>query len=341
MKKFSYTLFGFFGFLIVATFNISLGIVIYSFVEEKSDLFVGLLIFGLIVLSAALCSLIDYVRRKIMIERPLNEILYATKQMTKGNFKINLVPNHSYKYYDEYDYIKEDLNNMALELSKSEVLKNDFIANVSHEIKTPLSAIQNYVKILSNNDLDEETRSKYLVNLQKSCQKLNQLVMNILKLNKLENQNLNFQTTNFNLSELLTSQVLRYVELIEEKNIELICDIDEDIYINSEENHLEVIFNNLISNAIKFTSEGSIYISLKKNKEDYIITFKDTGCGMNEETGKHIFDKFYQGDTSHYKEGNGLGLALVKKVIDILGGSISVESELGVGTTFVVTIKEI
>lgn len=340
MRGFIYTFFGFFGFLIVTTFNISIGIVIYSIVKEKSDLFVGVLIFGVILLSSILCSLIDYIRRKIMIERPLNEILSATKLMTKGNFKVRLTPNHSYKYYDEFDYIKQDLNNMASELSKSEVLKNDFIANVSHEIKTPLSAIQNYAQMLNNDDLDPNLRKKYLENLQDSCQKLNQLVMNILKLNKLENQKLIPEMARFNLSELLANQVLRYEDLIEKKNIELQCDIEEDLFINSEESYLEIVFNNLMSNAIKFTENGQIFVSLKKINRKYIITFKDTGCGMSEETGEHIFDKFYQGDTSHSKEGNGLGLALVKKVIDILGGSISVESELGVGTTFIVTIKE-
>ena len=119
-------------------------------------------------------------------------------------------------------------------------------------------------------------------------------------------------------------------------------DNEEDLYINSEESYLELIWNNLISNAIKFTeNNGKINISLKKINEDYIVKVKDSGCGMDKNTGEHIFDKFYQGDTSHSKEGNGLGLALVKKVIDVLGGTISVESEVNVGTTFVVTIKEV
>lgn len=341
MRKFLYSLFGFFGFLIVTTFNISIGIIVYSLIEEQNNLIIGLLILGVIILSAILCSLIDYVRRRIMIERPLREILFATKQMTKGNFKIRLIPNHSYKYYDEFDYIKEDLNNMAKELSKNEVLKKDFIAGVSHEIKTPLAVIQNYAKVLNSEELDENTKKQYLKSLQESCGKLNQLVMNILKLNKLENQNLLLQFSTFNLSELLTEQIIRYVDLVEQKNIKLVCDIEENLYINSEESYLEIIFNNLMSNAIKFTDKGEINISLKKKAEEYIITFKDTGCGMNKETGKYIFEKFYQGDTSHHKEGNGLGLALVKKVIDVLGGSISVESELGKGTIFIVTIKEI
>lgn len=341
MKKFFYLFFGFLGFLIVTTFNVSIGIVVYSLIKEKNDLTIGLLIFGVIILSTILCVIIDYIRRKIMIERPLKEILFVTKQMTKGNFKTRLVPNHSYQYYDEFDFIKEDLNNMAKELSKNEVLKNDFIATVSHEIKTPLAAIKNYAKMLNNDSLAEDTKKNYLNALQSSCDKLNALVMNILKLNKLENQNLLPEVTNFNLSELLTEQIIGYVDLIEQKGLKLVCDIEEDLFINSEESYLEIIFNNLMSNAIKFTDQGEIYISLKKEGANYIVTFKDTGCGMNEEVGKHIFDKFYQGDTSCSKEGNGLGLALVKKVIDVIGGTIMVESEVGIGTTFILTIKEI
>ena len=144
----------------------------------------------------------------------------------------------------------------------------------------------------------------------------------------------------FNLSESIINQIVQFEELIEQKEIELICDIEEDLYIISEESYLEIIWNNLISNAIKFTEpKGTIKISLKKVENKYQIIISDTGIGMDKETGAHIFDKFYQGDTSRSKEGNGLGLALVKRVIDLLGGSISVESEINKGTTFIVIVK--
>ena len=231
---------------------------------------------------------------------------------------------------------------MANELSKSEVLKNDFIANVSHEIKTPLAVIQNYAKALKNPSLDNEVKNKYLDNLTEACQKLNGLITNILKLNKLENQKLIPEIKEYNLSNLLAIQVLQFESLIEKKEIDLVCEIEEDLFIKNEESYLEIIFNNLMSNAIKFSNpKGIIYVGLKKEKQNYHITFKDTGCGIDKETGKHIFDKFYQGDTSRSKEGNGLGLALVKRVIDIIGGSISVESEIGVGTKFTIMIKEV
>lgn len=340
MKNFKATLQGFVCFFLTVGVNVGFGMGLYSLTKNKSKMIIGLLMFLVVFLSAMVCSILDVIRRKIMIEKPLKEITEATEQMAKGNFKIHLVPSHSYKDFDEFDLIKEDLMKMAKELSKSELLKNDFISNVSHEIKTPLSVIQSYAFALNDDKLEVKTRKKYLNNLQNSCKKLSNLVTNILKLNKLENQNLIPEMKKFNLSESLTNQILQYEQIIEDKNLELECDIEQDLYIYSEESYLEIIWNNLISNAIKFTEKGKISVSLKKQKEDIIVKIKDTGKGMTSEIGKHIFDKFYQGDSSHIEEGNGLGLALVKKVIDILGGSISVESELGQGSIFTVVIKE-
>lgn len=340
MRNFKDTFYGFIILTITVAFNTTVGILIYNAVKDNGTLATAAIIFVVILASSLIFTVIDYLRRKITVERPLKEILSATKQLARGNFKVKLIPYHMYNKYDEFDYIKDNLNMMAQELSKSEVLKNDFIANVSHEIKTPLSIIQNYAQYLKNPNLSEEERAKNLENLNNACYKLNTLVANILKLNKLENQKLEPNFKKFNLSELLASQVLSFENLIESKKINLICDIKEDLYIVSEESYLEIVINNLMSNAIKFSHlEGEIYVSLKDKDNKYELIFKDNGCGMNSETGAHIFDKFYQGDTSHSKEGNGLGLALVKKVIDILGGTISIDSELGKGTTFKIEIK--
>lgn len=340
MRGFKYSIIGFFGFLLVVTFNVSIGIVIYSQIKNNSDIYVAILIILVIIVSSILCSIIDYFRRKIMIEKPLNEILMATEQLSRGNFEVRLNTYHT--NYDEFDKIKADINRMAIELSKNEILKNDFIANVSHEIKTPLSVIKSYAGALKNNSLSIDERNKYLTSLTDACDKLSNLITNILKLNKLENQNLLPEFKKINLSELLANQIINFENIIENKNLELIVDIEEDLYLTSEESYLELVFNNLISNAIKFTeNNGKISISLVKEDDKCIISFSDTGCGMDYDTGIHIFDKFYQGDTSHSKEGNGLGLALVKRVIDIIGGTITVSSELGVGTTFKIVVKEL
>ena len=144
--------------------------------------------------------------------------------------------------------------------------------------------------------LSNEEREKYLDKMSEAVDRLSDLITNILKLNKLENQKLNPNITNFNLSELLAECIVKHAPIFEAKAIEMICYIDQDVYINSEKSYLEIVFNNLISNAIKFTDNaGSITIHLKKINDEYIFSIEDTGCGIDNETGKHIFDKFYQG----------------------------------------------
>ena len=241
--------------------------------------------------------------------------------------------------YDEYDLIYENINTLATELSKNELLKNDFISNVSHEIKTPLAVIQNYAQSLNNKKLDDKKKEEYIKGLVEQTKKLSDLISNILKLNKLENQKIVAEKEKFNLSELVRTTTLQFEEMIENKGLDLECDIDE-IEIVSYQYLLEIVLNNLISNAIKFTNQGKIFISLKKQNQFVVVKVKDTGIGMDNEVGQHIFDKFYQGDKSRSTEGNGLGLALVKKVIDTIGGEISVESKVGVGTTFTIKLKQ-
>lgn len=274
-----------------------------------------------------------------MVEKPVEQILSATQKIATGDFNTKLNPLHPYNKYDEYDLIIENINKMAQELSKHEILKSEFISNLSHEIKTPLAVIQNYTKALQTKNLPPETQKKYLETLLKNSKKLSNLVTNILKLNKLENQSIIMQKTNVNVGELLRESVLQFEDLIESKNMTLSCNIsDTKLYIDPS--FLEIIFNNLISNAIKFTENGGkINIALIPQKERIIFYVKDNGCGMNKETGARIFEKFYQGDTSRSAEGNGLGLALVKRVIDIMGGEISVQSEELKGSTFTVILK--
>lgn len=308
---------------------------IYS--SDKGTVSIIMLVVCLVL--SLLITTADSLRRKLTIGRSVEDILDATQSISEGNFRVRLTPRHSYNKFDDYDKIMYNLNTMAAELSKSEMLKNDFISNVSHEMKTPLSIICNYASALSDEKLDSDTRAKYTAILIQTTDRLTTLVTNILKLNKLENQQIMSETTEVRLDESLIQSILEFEELIENKGIELDCDIDE-MTIATSPSHLEIVWNNLLSNAIKFTpSGGKISVSLKNDNSRAIVKIADNGMGMTKETGSHIFDKFYQGDTSHAKEGNGLGLALVKKVIDILGGSISVESELGKGATFTVVIN--
>lgn len=321
--------------------SVSAAVMIYATIKEKSDISVALTMIGVIVLLSALCTLIDFLRRKYTVDRTLEKILDATERIASGDFSVRIDIKHSVAEYTEYDVISENINKVAAELSKTEVLRTDFVSNVSHELKTPITVIQNYVTALQDKTLSEETREAYSKTLLITSRRLTALLTNILKLNKLENQELKVECEKMRLDERVGEAVLGFEEKISEKNLELDCDFDE-VEITSSTDYLDIVWNNLLSNAIKFTPEGGkIAVKVKEENGKAVVAVTDTGCGMDADTGRHIFDKFYQGDTSHSGEGNGLGLALVKKVIDVLGGDISVESEVGKGSTFTVRLKDV
>lgn len=328
-------------FLLVAGIS-TIVIMTYAAVSDKlgeNRAAIAGIMFAVIAAVSVLCTVVDFVRRKYSVYRPVNQILQATDDIAQGKFDTRLTPKHSFKYYDEYDYIMENFNKMAEELSKSEVLKTDFISNVSHELKTPLAVIQSYAALLKYDDLPAEKRTEYADTLISASARLNNLVVNILSLNKLENQQITAPAQEVRLDEMLAQSVLNYEEIIERKNIDFNCDLDE-ITVLTQPNYLEIVWNNLVSNALKFTPEGGkVNVSLRADNGYAVVAVSDTGCGISAETGRHIFDKFYQGDTSHSKEGNGLGLALVKKVIDVLGGEITVQSEVNKGSVFTVRLK--
>ena len=330
-------------FFILIAIVMQFAILVYDYIRERTDnvSFIAILILVEIIIIATLCTIFDWVRRKLTVEKPTNKILKATEKIAEGDFSSKLEITHEYSKYNQYDLIMENINKMAMELQKNEVLKTDFISNVSHEIKTPLAVIQNYSMLIQDDNLDSETRKSYAKTLISASKRITDLITNILKLNKLENQQLQEKYEAFNLTEALSDCVVEFETIIEKKNLELNCDFD-DVFIFSSKSLLEIVWNNLISNAIKFTPEnGKIDIFLKRLENNVEIKVSDTGCGMSSETGMRIFEKFYQGDTSHSTQGNGLGLALVKKVIDILGGEISVQSEINKGSTFTILLKDV
>lgn len=228
---------------------------------------------------------------------------------------------------------------MVEELSSIETLKSDFISDVSHEIKTPLAVIQNYITALQNPGLPEEKKISYMDTIFKSTQRLTELVSNILKLNKLENQRIQPKTREYNLSRQLGECILQYENLFEQKEIEVEVELEEQTMLDADESIVELIWNNLLSNALKFTEQGGTIAVRQTTEENRIVVcIADNGCGMDEKTKMHLFDKFYQGDTSHSVEGNGLGMALAKKAVDMFHGEITVESEPGKGTQFTVSL---
>ena len=297
------------------------------------------LTFGNVVLITLLFGTIDYVRRKMMVDRPVKIITEATERIMQGDFSIRVAPMHG-TGMEGFNQIGMAINAMAKELSGTETLRTDFIANVSHELKTPLAVMGNYATMLQRPGITEEERCEYAKAISEATRRLAQLITNILKLNKLENQQIFPQPKEFDLGEQLCECLLGFEDAWEAKHLEIETDIEDDVRIKSDPELLSLVWNNLISNAVKFTPDGgTIGVSLKTDGSRVIVQVRDTGCGMKPETGMHIFEKFYQGDTSHATQGNGLGLALVKRVVDILSGEIGVQSVYGQGSTFTVKIK--
>ena len=265
------------------------------------------------------------------------KVFYDTaSKVAKGDFNVR-VPIGFDKPKSEMDYLAVNFNKMLTEISSLENMRNNFVADVSHEIKTPLSVIQGYADLLQNKDLSAGKRNEYTFRLSEAIATLTSLVTNILKLNKIENQGI-IQKEKYSLDEQLRYCILSYEDKFEEKNLNINVELEE-IMIKSDKSLLEIVWNNLISNAVKYTNfGGTINISLEKENNKTIVKVSDNGCGMSKETQRHCFEKFYQGDSSHSQEGNGLGLALVKQVVNMLEGEIKVTSDIGLGTEFTVII---
>ena len=298
------------------------------------------LTFWNVALLSLIFTIIDSIRRKITVEKPVKEIITAAEKIVQGDFSVRIKPQNHVAVDGNFNQIIDCFNKMAEELGSVETLRTDFIANVSHEMKTPLAVMQNYGKLLQSPDLQAEQRVEYAKGVTDAARRMADMMTNILKLNRLENQQIYPKSEEFDLGELLCECLLQYENVWEKKKIEIETNIAEDVKVLADAELLSHVWNNLFSNAFKFTKEGGkVSVALSATEHHATVKVTDTGCGMTADVGTHIFEKFYQGDTSHATQGNGLGLALVKRVVDIMQGEINVESALGVGTTFTVRIR--
>ena len=282
-----------------------------------------------------------FTRRKVKetYEEPLLNLAEATNKVSNGDFSVYIPTIHTADRWDYLDLMILDFNKMVEELGSIETLKTDFVSNVSHEMKTPIAIIKNYSELLQKENLSEEKRKEYAESIESASVKLSNLITNILKLNKLENQKIAPVMEAYDVSRQLCDCILQFEDIWEEKDIEMDIELEDSAMVLADENLMELVWNNLLSNAMKFTEAGgTVTIRQISDEKQITVTVSDTGCGMSKENVKHIFDKFYQGDTSHSKEGNGLGLAMVKRVIELVDGQISVTSEAGVGSTFTVVL---
>lgn len=351
LQRFLLSVYDYFLFFLLVAFFISCSMMLFlnlmqaqmqiTLTQENIETAAKLTFFNVLFLSLA-WTLIDRIRKRILIDRQIERISTAAEQMIEGNYSVRLSAVPALLDRGHFNGIIDCFNQVARELEGSETLRSDFIANVSHELKTPLSVISNYAQLLSSDSLSAEQRAYYTQKIAETAQKMSNMVSNVLKLSKLENRHLPCIKSVFDLSEQLCTCVLHFEPVWEEKGIAVETDIAEDVLVESDPEMLKIVWNNLLSNAFKFTPNGgTVTVRLKKVDSAAQVSVIDTGCGIDTLTGKFIFDKFYQGDTSHASEGNGLGLAMVKQIIDLTGNRISVTSERGKGSTFTVEIKEI
>lgn len=282
-----------------------------------------------------------FTRKKIRstYEEPLHRLAEATDKVANGDFSVYVPAIHTQDKWDYLDVMLVDFNKMVEELGSIETLKTDFVSNVSHEMKTPIAIIKNYAELLKAEHITEIQRKEYAEGIEGAARKLSNLISNILKLNKLENQRITPEVETYDVCRQLCECILQFEDAWDEKEIELETEIEDAAMVEADKSLLELVWNNLLSNAIKFTEPGGNITVKQTSDESYVnISISDTGCGMKPDNIHHIFDKFYQGDTSHSKEGNGLGLALVKRVLELLDGDIQVFSERGKGSTFLVRL---
>lgn len=283
----------------------------------------------------AVVFFVIYFRDKKII-KIMQTLEKATEEVSKGNFKVQLELTAD----ENINSYIMDFNKMVNELDHMETLQEDFISNVSHEFKTPLAVIQSYSKALRRNNLDEATRKQYEEVLDSNIKKLTTLTNSILTLAKLENKEITPEKSEFLIDEQLRQCVVNFQPQWSKKQIDFDLNLPRVAYVGNEE-LIYQIWQNIIGNAIKFSNaNGKIAVTLQDLDDHIDITIADNGIGMDNKTQQKIFDKFYQADTSHSSEGNGLGLTLVSRILKIFNGKINVTSELNKGTTFVVSLPK-
>lgn len=290
----------------------------------------------LILLAGSLligCAIAVFVGKLII--RPIQNIGNAFDELSKGNFDVRVPTNEK---IDEIQEMATRFNSMTYDLSHIETLRNDFVVNVSHEFKTPIASIEGYATLLQNHRLTPERHDHYVEKILDNSRRLTNLSSSILMLSKLENQETVMHKKEYRLDEQIRKSILMLESKWAEKDIEFDMDLPRQMYYGSEQ-LLEQVWSNIVDNAIKHSPiKGIIHVSIEKSETQLSVTISDQGDGMNEEIQKHIFEKFYQGDSSRKAEGNGLGLALVKRIVDLCKGSITVKSEPNEGAAFTVEL---
>jgi Osmosensitive K+ channel histidine kinase len=276
------------------------------------------------------------------LTKPLSEISDAAKKVAYGDFGVNIIRNEKrrgeYEYTNEIDELAVNFNKMAQELKGMEYIRKDFISNVSHELQTPVAAITGFTEILLEEGLSREEQQEYLLLVNKESMRLSRLCENMLRMSRLDNQQIVVKKDKVRVDEQLRKCIIMLSEKWSDKIREYELDFQE-LVIQSDSDLLMQIWSNLIDNAIKYSPENStIWISGKIDREFLTVIIKDEGKGITMDKQQKIFDKFYQCEESHKKQGNGLGLSIVKRIVELLGGTINCRSEILKGTIMEVKV---
>lgn len=312
---------------LAAVFLIQHGII------DKNNWKFGIIILGFV--SILVGTLVSRIISRNQIKTVV-DISNATKEVIKGNFDITLDENIRAA---EIRTMIQNFNVMIKELGNTELFRNDFIENVSHEFKTPLSAIEGYATLLQKKDISEKKQIEYTNKILFNTKRLSSLAGNILLLSRLENQENEIKREKYSLDEQIREIILLLETEWTNKNIDLDIDLESIDYYGNRE-LLAQVWLNILGNAIKFVeTNGTIRVLLYKSKNSVIVSVEDNGMGMSPEVMQRIYEKFYQGDRSHSTSGNGLGLALVKRIVDLHQGNIQVSSEEREGTIFLVELS--
>lgn len=267
--------------------------------------------------------------------RPIQNMCDAFDELSKGNFSIKIPTDAKIAEIRE---MAGRFNAMTHDLSHMETMRSDFVANVSHEFKTPIAVIEGYATLLQNPNLTREKHDHYVEIILDNSRRLSNMSANILTLSKLENQEMIVDNREFRLDEQIRKSILLLEGKWSAKNIEFDMDLPKQMYYGSEP-LLAQVWSNILDNAIKHAPADSvIHVNIQEADKRLTVFITDHGDGMTEEVQKHIFEKFYQGDNSRKAEGNGLGLSLVKRIVELCNGTVSVQSMPGQGATFSVTL---
>ncbi|MBQ3519186.1 MAG: HAMP domain-containing histidine kinase [Clostridia bacterium] len=295
-----------------------------------------ILIVLLFIASTAIGSIGAILLSRFFLQ-PIDNLRKAMEQVKKGDYTAKVEPiSRQLGENLTIAQLEDSFNAMTAELRNTELMRKDFISNFSHEFKTPIASVKGMAKQLYAGEVSEEQQSEFLKIIYEESARLADLSDEILLLTRLEKQQIIPEQQEYSLDEQLRRCLLLYEETWSRKELDIDMDLEEITY-HSNEDLLAHVWNNLFGNAVKFTPQnGSLRVVAKKTDKDIVVQIADSGIGMSKETQEHIFDKFYQGDASHTTPGNGLGLALVKKILNLAGGFIEVESEIGTGSTFTV-----